>query len=439
MRRIARPLLYLGTVAVVVGFGRIHAQFIGKYYFHSSARLPWAFGYAVLLCFAAYGMGLPDLTRSRRSTLGAAVGAVGAAAVGISVVQLVFGSLLLPRFVVAASALTLVVWYWVCARLAMAGRDRAELRDRVVAVVSVEEAEALRSDLALAPERPATLVAALTPPEACSVGPQSKPLLEAALIGRASLIVLDRGAQADESIVAQAAALHENGIRVRTLSLFYDEWLGKLPLSELERVSLMFDIGELHRSRYGRVKRLADALLGLAGLVVLIPVTALVIVGNLIANRGPLFYHQARLGKNGHRFEMVKFRTMRGEDRTTAWTELDDPRVTPFGRWLRRTHVDELPQVLNVLRGDLSIVGPRPEQPKYVAELREKIPFYDLRQRVRPGLTGWAQVKYPYAASEMDAMEKLQYEFYYLRHQDLTLDLRIVGRTLRSVLGRQGR
>jgi lipopolysaccharide/colanic/teichoic acid biosynthesis glycosyltransferase len=120
------------------------------------------------------------------------------------------------------------------------------------------------------------------------------------------------------------------------------------------------------------------------------------------------------------------------------WTTVDDPRITRFGRVLRRTHVDELPQVLNILRGDLSLVGPRPEQPHYVEELVRKLPFYDLRHLVRPGLTGWAQVKYGYAGSESEALEKLQYEFWYLRHQSLRTDARIVGRTLRSVFGSHG-
>ena len=123
-----------------------------------------------------------------------------------------------------------------------------------------------------------------------------------------------------------------------------------------------------------------------------------------------------------------------------AWRDLPKLRdADRFGAWLRRSHVDELPQVVNILRGHLSIVGPRPEQPRYVEELEGKIPFYRLRDLVRPGLTGWAQVKYPYGANELDAIEKLQYEFYYLRHQGLGLDLRITGRTLRSVLGRGGR
>jgi lipopolysaccharide/colanic/teichoic acid biosynthesis glycosyltransferase len=121
------------------------------------------------------------------------------------------------------------------------------------------------------------------------------------------------------------------------------------------------------------------------------------------------------------------------------WTSEADPRITPFGNLLRRSHLDELPQVWNILRGDLAVVGPRPEQPRYVADLTEKLPFYDLRHLVRPGLTGWAQVKYGYAGTEADALEKLQYEFFYLRRQSMAFDLQVMGRTLRSVLRGAGR
>ena len=138
---------------------------------------------------------------------------------------------------------------------------------------------------------------------------------------------------------------------------------------------------------------------------------------------------------------MLKFRTMRavGGEPANEWTSEDDPRITPFGRFLRRSHLDELPQMVNIVRGDLAIVGPRPEQPHYVEELRAKIPFYDIRLLVRPGLTGWAQVKFGYAGDERDALEKLQYDFWYLRHQSLLIDLRIMGRTLRELAGRGGR
>jgi len=257
-------------------------------------------------------------------------------------------------------------------------------------------------------------------------------------------------------VVAQAALLHSRGVRVRTLTLFYDEWLGKLPISELEQVSLMFDIQEVHARRYARIKRFADIAVALAGCAVLVVVTPLVVLADTVANRGPLLFRQQRVGRGGVEFTMWKFRTMQPEALEgrgsglgggglisaadqAPWTTMADPRLGRVGRWMRCTHIDELPQVLNVLRGDLSMVGPRPEQPCYVEQLRQKIPFYDVRHLVHPGLTGWAQVKFHYGASVSDAMEKLQYEFFYLRHQGLTLDARILARTFRSVLGGRGR
>ena len=440
MRRAARLLLYLGAAVVVLGLGKYHAAYIGHYDFTNSFRFAWSLVYIGLLCLAAYAVGLPELARGRSAVI-SAVAASAVAAVAISLVQLLVGSSLLPRFVVFGAVIILVPWEIACVLLATGGRERAEERDRIVAVVSLEEADALRVELGHAPERNAAIVDDLRVSEARSDQPRQRPLVESVVRNTASVVVLDREAQNDESIVGQAAALHEAGIRVRTLTLFYDEWLGKLPVWELERVSLMFDIGELHRARYGRLKRLFDvavAMVGLIGLALAIP---FVLIGDVIANRGPLFYRQGRVGKNGTTFEILKFRTMRpdGAELASEWTTEDDPRITPFGRVLRRTHADELPQLVNVLRGDLSVVGPRPEQPQYVRELTGKIPFYDLRHRVRPGLTGWAQVKYGYAGSETDALQKLQYEFFYLRHQSLTFDTRIVGRTLRHLVARGGR
>jgi lipopolysaccharide/colanic/teichoic acid biosynthesis glycosyltransferase len=204
----------------------------------------------------------------------------------------------------------------------------------------------------------------------------------------------------------------------------------------------------VHRLRYARLKRLVDLGLGLVGMLPFLLCVPIVFAINLAANRGPLFYTQRRVGRGGETFEILKFRTMRPEGPGDAaaepgepaqWTQLDDPRVTPFGRLLRRTHLDELPQVLNIVKGELSVVGPRPEQPRYVEELSAKLPFYGMRHLVRPGLTGWAQVKYGYAGDERDALEKLQYEFFYLRHQGLRFDLRVMGRTIRSVVGTEGK
>jgi lipopolysaccharide/colanic/teichoic acid biosynthesis glycosyltransferase len=240
-------------------------------------------------------------------------------------------------------------------------------------------------------------------------------------------------------VVEQVGALHESGVRVRSLTDFYEEWMGKMPAGELERSSLLFDIGEVHQQGYARVKRIIDVVGAVLLLVPLAVLSPLVWLANRWGNPGPLFYTQPRVGKGDEDFDIIKFRTMTPGNAPTTWTSEDDPRITSVGKLLRVTHLDELPQAINVLRGELSLVGPRPEQPQYVAELSEKLPYYHLRHTVRPGITGWAQVKYPYGASEQDALEKLQFEFYYLRHQSLGLDSRILVRTLRAAAGGTGR
>ena len=441
MRRAARPLLYVGVLVVVFGLGLIHAEWIGDYSFTGTDRFAWTVAYAGLLCVFAYGFGLPDVRRSHREALGASVGAAFAGALAISLVQLFVGDALLPRFVVFGSALVLPDWYRLCTRLSAGGRSRAEARDKVVVVAAPGEVAALDLELQANPERPAAVVASFSVAEVLHGAAPSEVLLEAFAEHGASVLVLDRDAQDLPGIVAQAAALHERGIRVRSLTLFYEEWLGKLPISELERASMLFDIGEVHRAGYGRAKRLIDVPVALLGLLVLAILTPFVLVGNLAGSRGPLLYRQERVGKGGSVFTIVKFRTMAPRptgELVNEWTSEDDPRITAVGRVLRKTHLDELPQVLNILRGDLGVVGPRPEQVRYVDELTEKLPFYGLRHLVRPGLTGWAQVKYGYAGSESDALEKLQYDFWYLRHQSVRTDARIIGRTIRSVIGSQG-
>lgn len=454
MRRVARFLTLASPFVVVLALSKVHAAWVADppYDFTASFRLPWAISYAAILAIAAYATGLPDAARGARQAFTASLLAALAGAGVVSALQLVVGDALLPRFVVFGAALVTLVVNPLAAQVAQRGRARGEDRDRVALVGAADEAQRLLDDLGLAPERPAVLVAHLEP--AAASAPGERPLVDRVLAERASVIVLDRAAQLDDEVVSQAAALHEAGLRVRTLVQFYEEWLGKLPVGELERASLFFDIGELHEVRYGRLKRMIDVVCGVAGLVPLALVTPFVLVGNLIGNRGPLLYRQVRVGRGGEPFEILKFRTMTptvapaaatpaGADGPEAggaeWTTHDDPRVTSFGRVLRTTHLDELPQVVNIVRGELSVVGPRPEQPRYVTELSAKLPFYGMRHLVRPGLTGWAQVKYGYAGDERDALEKLQYEFFYLRHQGLRFDLRVMGRTVRSVVGGEGR
>ncbi len=435
-----RWVMILAPMVVVIVLGELHAHLVGHYPFTGTERFLWTLAYIALIEFSAYLSGAFDIQRNQAGALWSGVGAAVGGGVAISLIQLATGSLILPRAVVGGTALVLLPFYVAMALSAQRAQAMGAGEDRVLAVVGPEEADALDADIHRSPERSVRLVQVLQPSSATT--PSEKlglDLAQEAETARATVIVLDRDAQADEAVVAQAALLHGRGLRIRTLTVFYDEWLGKLPVAELERVSLMFDIQELHAPAYARTKRIIDLLSALVGLILLAVAIPIVWIADRLGNRGPLFFRQTRVGKGGRTFTILKFRTMPPERTQSEWTAVDDPRLGGLARWMRRLHIDELPQVINILRGELSLVGPRPEQPRYVAELAQKIPFYDVRHLVLPGVTGWAQVKFPYGASVQDALEKLQYEFYYLRHQGPVLDARILARTVRTLVALKGR
>jgi exopolysaccharide biosynthesis polyprenyl glycosylphosphotransferase len=188
-------------------------------------------------------------------------------------------------------------------------------------------------------------------------------------------------------------------------------------------------------------KRTMDILFAVVGLILLAPVLGIVALLVKLTSPGPVLYHQRRVGLHGRLFTVHKFRSMRqdAEAKTGAvWATSNDSRVTKVGRILRRTRLDELPQLWNVLKGEMSLVGPRPERPEFVSELAETIPYYGLRHGVRPGLTGWAQVRYTYGASVEDALEKLQYDLFYIKHCTISFDLLILFSTIKTVVLTRG-
>ena len=438
MRRLATALLYAGTVGIVLGLSVFHGRYVGDYQFADTSRFGWALGYCAWLSVVLYGFGLPDMHRGWRAVFLSSIAAGAVGALGVSLVQLVLGDALLPRYVVFGSVVLIIPWSLVCSALSQLGRTRLQARDRVLVVGGASLPAQLSADLDDRPERPASVVGSIGIDQLVEPS-DGKPLSDAVDRCDATVVVFEPDGLLDERIVNQAAELHLTGVRMRTRLLFYEEWLGKIPVEDLGRTSLFFDISQVHFVAYGRFKRVVDVIAGMIGTIALILVTPVVIIGDLVANRGSLFYRQVRVGRDGHQFTIYKFRTMHDEAVGGDWTSHDDPRVTPFGNFLRVSHLDELPQVINILKGDLSIVGPRPEQPRYVGELSTKLPFYDLRHSVRPGLTGWAQVKYGYAGDETAAREKLQYDFYYLGHQSIRFDLLILGRTIRTIIMGDGR
>jgi len=235
---------------------------------------------------------------------------------------------------------------------------------------------------------------------------------------------------------ASGASLHE-------FTAFYEQFQFKVPVLHLKHGWFMQGGGfDLLQNAMGlKLKRVIDIFLAIILMVVLMPVFFLTAFLIVIDSRGPVFYSQARKGLNDKVFYVHKFRSMAvdAEKEGAKWAEDNDPRVTRVGKFIRKARIDELPQLWNVLKGEMSFIGPRPERPEFIHQLEKEIPYYDLRHLVMPGITGWAQVMYPYGASVEDAREKLQYDLFYIKNFSLLLDFVILMKTLRIVLRREGR
>ena len=233
------------------------------------------------------------------------------------------------------------------------------------------------------------------------------------------------------------------GVRVVEAANLFEGLSGRIPLRDLRPSWLIFSGGFHKPPVLAGVKRFGETAVAAVLLVLTAPLAAITALLVRLSSPGPVLYHQTRVGLAGKSFELLKWRTMRADAEKTSgpvWASGDnDPRVTPLGRLMRKTRLDEVPQLLNVLRGDMSFVGPRPERPHFVARLREVIPYYDERHSVRPGITGWAQVKFPYGSTLEDAEEKLEYDLYYVKHMSLLLDLAIVLETAKVMALGRGR
>jgi exopolysaccharide biosynthesis polyprenyl glycosylphosphotransferase len=251
------------------------------------------------------------------------------------------------------------------------------------------------------------------------------------------VVAVDRGRPEVFSGLGNVASL---GFRVVGLPEFYEHAFGRVPVRRMTDAWFMSILHLYQRSYSRRSKRafdIAGALFGLLLTAPLFPLIALLVR----QTDGPIFYRQTRLGEQGRLFTILKFRTMRidAELNGAVWAQESDPRMTSVGRLLRATRLDELPQLINVLRGEMSIVGPRPERPEFVDLLEESVPFWSRRHLLRPGITGWAQLRSGYAADSLATEEKLSYDLWYLRHQSLIVDALICARTLPSLLLAAGR
>jgi sugar transferase (PEP-CTERM system associated) len=228
------------------------------------------------------------------------------------------------------------------------------------------------------------------------------------------------------------------GIEIKDRLSFYEQVRGYVELTSVRSEWIIFSDGFRGGSGIERMaKRLLDVTVSLVVLAIATPAMLLVALLVKLTSRGPVFYRQQRVGMHGKPFDLFKFRSMRVDAEASGapqWAQKNDPRVTPIGSFLRKTRLDELPQVLNVLSGSMSFVGPRPERPYFVEQLSSEVPFYRERHCVKPGITGWAQIQYPYGASVEDARRKLEYDLYYIKNYSLFLDLLIILQTMRVIL-----
>lgn len=258
-----------------------------------------------------------------------------------------------------------------------------------------------------------------------------------------STLILAISHDVDAGLLSILIDCLELGVDIIPMPLVYEELTGRVPV---EHIGENWKVAiPLHHPGTGTLwplcKRLIDIALAAIGVICLVLLLPAIATAIYLDTRGPVFYAQERVGKGGRIFRIYKFRSMvaDAENGRALWAQEHDPRITLVGKWLRRTHLDELPQFVNILKGDMSVVGPRPERPEFVKQLAEDIPFYRVRHAIRPGATGWGQVRQGYGASTTDALLKLEYDLYYIKHQSLWLDLVILFKTLAHICRLRGR
>jgi len=361
-----------------------------------------------------YGSFLSWGNTAPRPSYGRAVGIVGSTVAFVAVGLVVSRTYFSREWLLT----TMAVWFV----LALVHRLVQRRKPWTESMVIITAEKGLADDLRESPH--AAIVGVFDP-----LGdPHDVPLIDK------GTIVLDLRAVLSVDMAGYVSSASVSGQRVRPLVEVYEEHTGRLPLVHM--VGGWEVSRPVQRSRFAPVKRVLDVTAVLVTSPIWLMLSAIVWVVVKIDSRGPAIYRQERVGRLGQRFVLVKFRTMQvdAEPNGPQFAEKSDPRITRVGKFLRHSRLDEIPQLLNVLRGDLSLVGPRPERPVFVERYASTIPFYDSRHLIRPGVTGWAQVHYGYADGDADAVEKLTYDLYYVKHSSIWIDIHILGTSVWTVL-----
>jgi sugar transferase (PEP-CTERM system associated) len=377
--------------------------------------------------------------------------ALGAASFILAAVYFWFPGLMIGRgvFLIAALLVITFVYTW---RVAYAWLGtRLAPRARLLLVGTNAAAVSLARELYERRQELGVVIVGFVDPDPAKVG---DPVLNPGVIGTVEDIPRIVESQAVDRVVVSLVDARgklpmdkllqmklESGVTFDHLASVYEEYTGKIAVENLRPSWLIFSEGFRKTRLLLTLKRLGDIGVAAIGLMLLSPVMLLTAAAIKLTSSGPVIYHQKRVGLRGREFSVHKFRSMRQDAEASTgavWAAANDNRVTAVGRFLRRTRLDETPQLINVLLGEMSMVGPRPERPEFVGTLTRQIPFYGLRHNVRPGLTGWAQVSYTYGASVEDALEKLQYDLFYVKHMTVAFDILILLSTVKTVILRRG-
>jgi exopolysaccharide biosynthesis polyprenyl glycosylphosphotransferase len=261
-----------------------------------------------------------------------------------------------------------------------------------------------------------------------------------------SLVVASKDISSNKMFVRMLYEVLPRGIRFTDAPTFYESLTGKIPVSLVSEVWFLENVSEREKRVFEVIKRSYDMLFAFFLGIPAFFITPLIAATIKLESRGPVFIRQQRVGKNGIPFVLYKFRSMiatgphgLAENDSAQWAQQNDTRITRVGIFLRKTRLDELPQLINIFNGQMSFIGPRPERPEFIETLKQQIPFYEIRHLVRPGLSGWAQINFPYGASVEDTMQKLQYDLYYIKNRSIALDLNIALKTILVILSREGR
>lgn len=318
--------------------------------------------------------------------------------------------------------------------------SRRSVRQRVAVIGSSESTDSLNRELRLSGDERFEIVGRINFPgdharpsddDVALLGPLER-LGEVVERDRIDLLLMTGEAPRMTVFDEIARSCLHLPVRLRELSSFYEEVFGHVAVAEINAAWFQWIVHPKYRAHNSVAERVLDLVVASAAFLATAPFMLLFAI-LIRRDGGPVFFRQTRVGAGGEPFTIYKLRTMR-VDANAAWATAEDDRVTPIGRFLRKTHLDELPQVLNVLRGDMSIVGPRPEQPAIVEHLEQVVPFYRRRHLVKPGITGWAQVRCGYAGSEVGSAWKVCHDLYYLKHRSLALNLVILGETIRTLV-----